>query len=237
MKVLIPSHCPICNSELERVNMQLFCRNDSCEGRSNNRINSYCKKIKIKGLAEKSIEKLNIESIADLYSLDKESLVSILGKNGEKIYMEIQRSLNTDINTLIGSLGIPLVGLTTAKKLKADSIFNIDYSGLPNKASENFKKFLQSDLYDDLCNIPFNFEKKEDAAKEQAQGIVAITGKFPIPKREIEEKLNELGYIVVDTISKKVNLLVTNDKNSTSSKMETARKYNIEIKTLEEIIK
>lgn len=66
MKVEIPNFCPICSSTLVRVNMQLFCENDECEGRTINRISSFCKKRKIKGLAIKSLEKLNLNSIADL---------------------------------------------------------------------------------------------------------------------------------------------------------------------------
>ena len=234
MKVVIPTNCPICNSVLERVNSQLFCRNDSCEGRVVNRISSFCKKMKIKGLAIKSIEKLDLLSISELYTLDKDYLVSVLGKNGEKIYKEIQESLNTDIGTLIGSLGIPLIGQTTARKLKATSIEDIDFSGLPNKAKDNFREFANSELYDELCNIPFNLLPAEEVAVTGK--TVCLTGKFQFPKAKIEEQLKSLGYKVVQSVTKALDILVTNDINSTSSKIDTAKKYEIQIKTLEEIL-
>lgn len=237
MKVEIPKVCPCCNSLLERVNMQLFCRNDDCSGRSDVRIANFCKKLKIKGLALKSIEKLNINSISELYSLDKDSLVAVLGKNGEKIYMEVQKSLNTDICDFIGALGIPLVGQTTAKKIKAKSLSEMDYSELPNKAKDNFTKFLLSDLFSDLKEIKFNFANVRTAEDAGINKTVCLTGKFSIPKKEIEAKLNELGYSVVDSVTKAVNLLITNDINSTSSKIQKARQYNIHITTLEEILK
>jgi len=234
MKVEIPTVCPCCSSILERVNMQLFCRNDMCEGRSLHRISSFCKKIKIKGLAEKSIEKLNIDSIADLYSLDMDYLVSVLGKNGEKVYREIQESLSTDIGTLIGSLGIPLVGRTTASKITGD-LRDINYSALPNKAKENLQDFITSDLWKDLINVPFNFSKKP-AEEVTVAKTVCLTGKFPLPKAIIEEKLHELGYVTKETVTKALDLLITNDINSTSSKVTKARQYGISIKTLEEVL-
>jgi len=235
MKVEIPTRCPCCLSNLERVNMQLFCINEKCEGRSLHRISNFCKKIRIKGLAEKSIEKLNIDSIAELYSLDKDYLVSILGKNGEKVYREIQESLHTDIGTLIGSLGIPLVGRTTAAKLTGD-LDCIDYSALPNKAKENLQEFFKSDLWKDLLNIPFNFSIKP-AEEVTVIETVCLTGKFQFPKTVIEAKLHELGYKTTETVTKTLDLLITNDINSTSSKVNKARQYGISIKTLEEVLK
>ena len=137
----IPSVCPSCSSTLERVKQQLFCRNASCGDRIAHQIESYCKKRKIKGLAGKSIEKLNLSGIPDIYHLTEEEYEDTLGKNGLKIYKEVRDSLTTTVADLVGSLSIPLVGRTTAKKITG-SFKWMDYSALPNKATENLRDFI-----------------------------------------------------------------------------------------------
>ena len=44
------------------------------------------------------------------------------------------------------------------------------------------------------------------------------------------------GNCVVDTLTKDVNILVVKDINETSSKIEKARKYSIEIVELKKLI-
>jgi len=81
-----PTKCPACNADLVKVKDQLFCRNESCEAQSSKKLEHYAKVLKIKGLGPKSIEKLGITTIIDLYDLTESTLVDVLGKNGVKIY-------------------------------------------------------------------------------------------------------------------------------------------------------
>ena len=90
LMIHIPTRCPSCDSELERVKDQLFCRNPLCGDTARKRVSNYCKKRKIKGLAEKSIEKMQFSSVTDIYTVTEEELTKVLGKNGSKIYTEIE---------------------------------------------------------------------------------------------------------------------------------------------------
>lgn len=59
--------------------------------------------------------------------------------------------------------------------------------------------------------------------------VVAITGKLAFPRVFYEEKAAELGHSFSETITKKVTVLVTDDVNGTSTKLDKARKYGIRI--------
>ena len=72
-----PTSCPTCNSTLELVNDQLFCRNNNCEAKTSKLIEHFAKTLKIKGLGPKTIDKLPLNSISDIYSISKKYEVSI----------------------------------------------------------------------------------------------------------------------------------------------------------------
>ena len=70
--------------------------------------------------AEQLFEKLNIKSISDLYKIKKEDLLT-LEKFGEKkaqnLLDAIEKSKNCELYSFIYALGIPNVGVKTAKDL------------------------------------------------------------------------------------------------------------------------
>ena len=88
--IQIPTHCPACASELVEINYQLFCQSTVCPAQSSKKIEAFCKKTKIKGLGPKTIDKLEIEDVPDIYSLELKYLCSVLGdKTGTKIFDNI----------------------------------------------------------------------------------------------------------------------------------------------------
>jgi DNA ligase (NAD+) len=118
-----PMNCPSCNTLLTTNNVTLVCPNLSCPARLKQIINHWIKVVDIKGLGEKNIDKLIsnglLSNVGDLYSpkLSEKTLVSLLGKNGEKIYQEIQNKKSLPFNLFLTGLGIDSVGKTTAKVL------------------------------------------------------------------------------------------------------------------------
>lgn len=232
--MIIPTNCPACDSVLERVNATLFCKNKECCGSAEVKVANYCKKRKIKGLALARVKALNINSIKELYSLDKDYLVSVLGKNGEKIHKEIEDSLNTELGELIGALGINLIGQQTASKITG-TLQDMEYSALGAVARKNMDEFKESQLYMDILAIPFTVAKEVISKKVGTKGTVCITGKFSISQKELTKELENKGYTVVSSVNRKLNYLLVSDKSSTSSKIKKAREYNIKLITLENI--
>ena len=78
MKVKILKNCPSCNSDLIRIKDQLFCKNKTCPAINYKQVINYAKVLKIKGLGEKTIEKLSLKSISDIYYLTEDNLHLLL---------------------------------------------------------------------------------------------------------------------------------------------------------------
>ena len=79
MKINVPTHCPECNSLLERIQDQIFCRNESCPAQLYKRVEHFTKTLGIKGFGPKTIDKLALDSIAEIYYLEFEDVAAALG--------------------------------------------------------------------------------------------------------------------------------------------------------------
>jgi len=65
--------------------------------------------------------------------------------------------------------------------------------------------------------------------------LAVITGSLSMTKKEMGVKLLPFGIKVIEKLDKNVNILITNDKSSGSSKMKFAEKNNIETLTEQEL--
>lgn len=243
MKIEIPSNCPICNSELSLVNEQLFCRNSNCSAQTLKNILHFVKTMKIMGLGEKTLEKLTVESISDLYTWDLQYYINIVGdKIGTKIFNEIEKSKSTSISKFINSMGIALIGKTASDKIQSviKSIDEITVdkckeAGLGAKATENLVNWVANDFYK-YKDLPFNFETTEPV---QSGKTVCISGKVPgYTKASIKELLLDYNIHVKDNVSKDIDYLISEETGTT--KVKKAESYNIPVVTLNnfmEIIK
>ena len=98
-KVNILSKCPSCGFPLQRVKDQLFCRNMNCGATQSKRVLHFIKTMKIKGLGEKTVEKLGIDSIEDVYNLSRGIMIDVMGqKIGEKLFLEIENSKDIELS-------------------------------------------------------------------------------------------------------------------------------------------
>lgn len=242
----IPTTCPICDSVLERVNDQLFCRNDNCDAKSSKRLQHFVKVMKIKGLGEKTLEKLELEDITDLYELTLEQLTSILGeKIGTKIFNEITQSKIIALSTFIQSFGIPLIGNSAATKLAkhADSLWNIneevcETAGLGEKAISNLIQWIDINemRYSDLPVITTTTTSTTTEVEELYK--VCITGKLKdhSSRSKAKEFLETKGITVLSSLSSKTNYLVCDQESSTSSSFTKAKNLNIPIITMNDLL-
>ena len=126
MKISIPTNCPVCDSLLVRVNDQLFCESKTCSAKVNKLVEHFAKTLGIKGLGEKTIEKLNLESFLDLYSLTLGALADAIGeKLANKLVCEIERSKASEFATVLASMSVPLIGNTASNGIcRALETFN-----------------------------------------------------------------------------------------------------------------
>ncbi len=234
-----PVNCPSCSSELEWVKDTLYCRNISCPAKSAKQVEHFAKTLKIKGLGPSTIDKLCLETVNEIYTLDIAYITTLLGsaKLAVKLLDEIERSKQEPLNTVLPAFGISLVGKSATEKLSqvCSSIFDIDETvckqgGLGPAATKNLMDWL-NDSFENYCDLPFSFEFEKKATKTiEAKGVVCISGKLSSYKTKAEatEVLNGLGYTVKDSLTKDVTILL-NESGIESAKTQKAATWGVRI--------
>ena len=241
MRIEIPTECPCCNYPLELVNDQLFCRNTACGAQLNKKVEHFCKTLGIKGMGSRTVEKLGLSDITELFYLDSEQVVESLGseKVALKLLDEIERSKSADLATVIASFSIPLVGSTASKKLceVVTSVDEISYdtckqAGLGDKVTQNLVAWLETDFQEMREFLPFSFKSQKNSNTNTNQKTVCITGKLSSYKTKAEayKLLEEAGYTPVESVTKATNYLV-DEEDKGSSKRKKAESLGITIIT------
>lgn len=247
MKINIPTHCPECGSELELVADQLFCRNKSCPAQLFKKVEHFTKVLGIKGFGPKTIEKLALSDLTEIFYLDEEDTIRALGeKTATKLLEEIEKAKSADLATVLASFSIPLIGETASGKI-TKIVKHIDdittekcrEAGLGEKATANLVNFLNTDFLEFRTFLPFNFKSKEVKEESSTSLTVCITGKLSSfkTKAEAHKVLSDLGYKPVDSVTKALDILV-DEENKGSEKRRKAESYGAQIITnLQEFIK
>lgn len=243
MKIEIPTTCPCCDYKLELVNDQLFCRNTACGAQLGKKVEHFCKTLGIKGMGPKSVEKLNLQDLTELFYLDEDSVVEALGseKTAHKLLDEINRAKSADLATVLASFSITLVGATASQKICSvvDHIDEITYetckqAGLGDKVSENLVGWLQTDFPDLREFLPFSFKSNRNSTTTSNNNskTVCITGKLSSYKNKAEayKALEAAGYKAVESITKTTDYLV-DEEDKASTKRKKAESLGIQIIT------
>ena len=243
-KVKIIKNCPACDSVLERVEDQLFCRNSGCSATNSKKVEHFAKAMKIKGLGEKTIEKLGIETIEDIYTLTEAHVSATIGeKLSVKLLAEIEFSKKTTIDKLLPAFSIRLIGNSASVKLAqiAESIGSITSglckkAGLGDIATQSLMKWIEND-YPLLKTLPLNIVANTSPLVESRGIKVCMTGKLnEFSSRGLATSyLSGKGITVVSGVTKAVNYLI-NEDNKPSSKLSKAMEYNIPIVTIKQLI-
>lgn len=170
-------------------------------------------------------------------------------KTAEKLHAEIANKRNLEFGTLIGSLGIPLIGTVAGNKLGASinsweevNLSNCKAAGLGDKASDSLLNWLESEQGIDVRNLPIEFtERKASDSNAQVavaeKGDVVITGKLNDFKNRGEAAafLAQHGYTAKSGVTKKTTALIVED-GSTSAKTKKANDLGIPILTIKQLL-
>ena len=231
MRIQIPTECPCCSYPLELVNDQLFCRNTACGAQLSKKVEHFCKTLGIKGMGSRTIEKLGLADITELYYLDSGEVSAALGSErvAEKLLTEIENSKQADLATVISSFSIPLVGQTASKKL-CSVVASVDEisletckaAGLGAKVTENLLTWLETDFQEMREFLPFSFRSSQPTSSANLDlKSVCITGKLVSykTKAEAHSALELAGFRPVESVTKTTDYLVDEeDKGSTKRK-------------------
>lgn len=124
----MPTHCPACESELERLEgeVALRCLNPKCPAQLQEGLTHFVSRnaMNIDGLGEKVIAQLYqsglIEDVADLYRLTKDQLIGLerMGeKSADNLLNAIEASKSNSMEKLLFGLGIRHVGAKAARTI------------------------------------------------------------------------------------------------------------------------
>ncbi len=252
--IVKPTVCPSCGSVLQEVGAHLYCVNaQHCRPQIVARLTHYSSKnaCDIDGIKDKTIsllvDKLNVNSVADLYSLTKDELVALDGiqeKKAQNIVNAISDSKGVELDKFIFALGLDNVGAVTAKDLathfgnieglsKATQEQLVMLDGIGDIVAEGIVQF-----FNEPQNLEILARLKEigiDPKYENklAQGVfvgkkVVLTGSLVDYTRSQASKLiEEQGGELSATVSKSVNLVIAGAE--AGSKLDKARALGIEI--------
>jgi NAD-dependent DNA ligase len=249
--IVPPTECPSCDSELELVKDQLFCRNNSCTAKTSKQVEHFVKTMKIKGFGPKTIEKLGLESILELYSLTEEHLVSIMGKTmGAKLYATMDSSRTPDADVFFAAFSVPLFGKTAATKVAqfATTFDDITPSicaeaKLGPKLTESLLDWIETvwkeQQYDSLLFevAPQGMTVSPTVKPIKDLGLnVVITGKLDNFKNRTEAGayLSSLGFTIKSSVNKTTNYLI-NEEGRSSSSTKKADSLGVMITTIDEL--
>ena len=262
-EIKVPETCPACGSHLVLDGAHYFCENTlSCKPQMVKSIVHFaCRDaMNIEGFSEKTaeqlFEKLDIRSIADLYKLDYEKLLTLdkFGpKKAQNLLDAVERSKTPELYRFIYALGIPNVGVKTAKDLvnKFKSIDGLKSATFDELVSvqdvgdivakcvlEFFHEEKVLDTIDELLKLGVNPSFEEQVIVESSFNgkTVVVTGTLQNYSRgEIKAKLESLGAKVSGSVSKKTDYVIAGEE--AGSKLTKAQDLGVTILSEEEFEK
>lgn len=250
-----PTHCPECKSELLDEGALIKCQNLSCPARIVNSIIHFASKkcMNIDGLGDKIVESFYnqkiINSIEDLYTLNKSDLLSLEGfkeKKAQNILDSIENSKNCECHRFVNALGIEHIGEVASKKIcekfgndflnaSYDELIEIDGFGIEMANSVLEFSRVNSQKVKKLIEIinPKAIIKTINKESQINGKTFVITGTLSRPRDEYKEILESNGAKVTNSISKKTDFLLAGTE--AGSKLEKARDLGVKILSEEEL--
>lgn len=241
-QIVPPTHCPSCMTELGWVKDQLYCNNPNCPGKTSKKIEHFASTLKIKGLGPRTVQKLQISDLHDLYELPLEIMIEALQseKLAVKLHREIENSKQVDLVDLLPAFSIKLIGRSASAKIcsKIKNILDINEetcaeAGLGPTATNNLLDWLIEEFTDGYDRLPFRWQQLTKIEEKSADnGVVCISGRLKSfkTKAAATQYLETKGYLVKSSLTKDVTILV-NESGIESAKTQAARDKGVLIIT------
>lgn len=267
----IPGTCPCCGCETEVHEdpnsgvYTLWCPNADCDAKGNRLFEHFVSRnaMNIDGISGATIETLKEAGVlTDLPSIfhiaeHRSDIVNLEGF-GETSFANmvyaVDNARNVKVANLIYALGIPNIGLSTAKLIcknfgndiaeivdaSYEQLINIE--GIGDVIAESFVSYFEDeDNLDQFVRLvkELHIVHEEVSTDTSMQGVViCVTGAVNIfPNRDaVKQIVESKGGKLTGSVSKSTSYLVTNDTTSGSRKNKAAQEYGIPILTEQEFI-
>lgn len=255
--VTLPARCPVCDSEVFRVEGEAVARCSGglyCAAQRKQALKHFASRraLDIEGLGDKLIDQLVerdwVQTPADLYHLSLEQwadLDRMALKSAENVLQALQQSRTTTLARFIYGLGIREVGEATAQSLAQhftalEVLMRADMESLqqvpdvgPVVAAHLVHFFAQPhncEVVTQLLAAGITWPTPEAATASHypLQGqSFVLTGTLSMPRQEAKARLQQLGAKVTGSVSAKTHALVAGE--AAGSKLQKAQQLGIEI--------
>ncbi|MCR4579367.1 MAG: NAD-dependent DNA ligase LigA [Treponema sp.] len=260
-----PCKCEACGSQLVDEGSRLYCPNKNCSKRILHQLLKYQQIVDIRDLGETLITSLfndkRLQSISDIYSLQIEDLVPYFlneesmeadkkSLGAEKVYNSIQSHRRMKLATFLAAFDIEGIGEASAQKLVDAGYNNLDklLEAHADQISSVYgfadimAKIVVEGLSENAEEMKNLIESGVIILESEGGGLLAgksfcFTGELHSMKRaDAEQLVKQNGGSIKSSVTKDLSYLVTNDKESGSSKNVKAAKLAIPVINEEEFL-
>ena len=253
-----PTVCPACGGELVKLRedgVHLFCLNrTSCRPQAIARMAHFASRqgMDIETFSTRTAglfyDELGVRSAADLYHLDREKLVALKGfgeKKAEKLFAELEKSKDCELDAFLFAIGIPNIGKKTAYDLMAhfgtlealmgaseQELVDVeDVGGIVAAsiteyfADEENRRFVNRLLEAGVCP---QMHAQQDAGTLFEGMTFVLTGTLPtLSRAQAQEMIRKNGGKATGSVSKKTSIVLAGE--SAGSKLDKARELGVRI--------
>ncbi|WP_049936807.1 NAD-dependent DNA ligase LigA [Haloplanus natans] len=241
----MPDTCPVCDGDVVQEGEHHYCTNASCPAQLRRSLQHFCSRdaMNVKGLgaaaADQLVEAGLIESLADLYDLERDELAALDGWGetaADNLLAELEASKDVPLGTFIYALGIRHVGTERARALAAafslDDLMDAGTEALrsvedvgPEVAAAVASYFDEAEnveTVERLLDAGIEPERRERGAELDGLTVV-FTGSVPgYTRSELTELLETHGASVTSSVSGETDYLVVGENPGTRKREQAA---------------
>ena len=260
----MPTRCPVCGSAVERLDHEAVSRCTGglvCAAQRKQALLHFASRraLDIDGLGERLVEQLvdsgRVRTPADLYHLDRETLMA-LDRMGEKSAMNllqaIDKSRRTTLDRFIFALGIRHVGESTAQALAAhfgnldalmgaDEVHLLEVPDIGPVVAQSIRRFLDephnreviAELRKAAVQWPESAGARDSSDAVRPAGALkgctfVLTGTLAgLTRTEAAEMIQAAGGRISASVSRKTDFVVAGEE--AGSKLERARELGVRV--------
>ncbi|MCL2695741.1 MAG: NAD-dependent DNA ligase LigA [Clostridiales bacterium] len=254
-EIALPEVCPQCGAGVERRGVHLYCTNSlSCKPQIAARLAHFAARdaMDIRTLGGQTaallVETLDVTRVSDLYRLTVAQLSDLPGfgvKRAEKLLEELEASKARPLSAFLFALGIPNVGLKTAKDLArvfgslegvraADRDSLVAIPDIGDVVADSLLQFFADPQISEQLDalVAFGLARAQESAGPVSSAFVGktfvITGTLPtLSRREAQALVESLGGHCADSVSKKTDFVIAGE--NAGSKLTKALALGIEL--------
>jgi len=245
--------CPSCNSGIYYEEPELICSNKNCRGKIIKSLLDSVRRLGLENIGEPTIEKLYNLGFTTLYqilNLTKENILNIQGfaeVSTSNLYNEIQRLKSIEIEDwkFLSALNINGLGRGLSKKILSKfTLFDLGSMEVQDLCQiQDIGQSRAIEIKDCMTNriqeiinllsiLKIKTTKLADINISRKK--ICFTGKSDISREEWTKLAEQNDFEVLSSVTQTLDLLITNDIKSNSSKTNNAKKYGIQIITYDE---